>query len=106
MGAKQTGRMARGLAPNERAYIDFGKRSKGRGRRRFAQRTQRSRGKELVHLILCDLCVLCANPILLASLATPARIRSAYRRARRGRSEEHTSELQSLMRTSYAVFCL
>src|SRR3546814_8630173 len=27
-------------------------------------------------------------------------------RMRRGRSEEHTSELQSLMRTSYAVFCL
>src|SRR3546814_1465160 len=25
---------------------------------------------------------------------------------RGGRSEEHTSELQSLMRTSYAVFCL
>src|SRR3546814_1573627 len=25
---------------------------------------------------------------------------------RRGRSEEHTSEPQSLMRTSYAVFCL
>src|SRR3546814_9939126 len=25
---------------------------------------------------------------------------------RRNRSEEHTSELQSLMRTSYAVFCL
>src|SRR3546814_7669087 len=28
------------------------------------------------------------------------------RRCRHGRSEEHTSELQSLMRTSYAVFCL
>src|SRR3546814_18691119 len=28
------------------------------------------------------------------------------RRHRRGRSEEHTSELQSLMRISYAVFCL
>src|SRR3546814_10677806 len=28
------------------------------------------------------------------------------RRARRSRSEEHTSELQSLMRISYAVFCL
>src|SRR3546814_3566524 len=29
------------------------------------------------------------------------------RRSRRGgRSEEHTSELQSLMRISYAVFCL
>src|SRR3546814_2641105 len=27
-------------------------------------------------------------------------------RARFGRSEEHTSELQSLMRISYAVFCL
>src|SRR3546814_1670004 len=28
------------------------------------------------------------------------------RRARPSRSEEHTSELQSLMRISYAVFCL
>src|SRR3546814_6385185 len=27
-------------------------------------------------------------------------------RFKRGRSEEHTSELQSLMRISYAVFCL
>src|SRR3546814_10084633 len=27
-------------------------------------------------------------------------------RRARGRSEEHTSELQSLMRISYAVFCL
>src|SRR3546814_9549215 len=31
-------------------------------------------------------------------------IRAAPRRS--GRSEEHTSELQSLMRISYAVFCL
>src|SRR3546814_14893909 len=29
-----------------------------------------------------------------------------HRPADRGRSEEHTSELQSLMRISYAVFCL
>src|SRR3546814_1102537 len=29
-----------------------------------------------------------------------------YPAAELGRSEEHTSELQSLMRTSYAVFCL
>src|SRR3546814_4584647 len=28
------------------------------------------------------------------------------RKRRAGRSEEHTSELQSLMRISYAVFCL
>src|SRR3546814_15858271 len=31
---------------------------------------------------------------------------SSRRRAAPGRSEEHTSEHQSLMRTSYAVFCL
>src|SRR3546814_3499400 len=36
--------------------------------------------------------------------AVPGRIARAPRRARR--SEEHTSELQSLMRISYAVFCL
>src|SRR3546814_10398313 len=29
-----------------------------------------------------------------------------WQRVRSGRSEEHTSELQSLMRISYAVFCL
>src|SRR3546814_18705361 len=29
-----------------------------------------------------------------------------HHRQRDGRSEEHTSELQSLMRISYAVFCL
>src|SRR3546814_3321247 len=31
---------------------------------------------------------------------------SLLRRRRAARSEEHTSELQSLMRISYAVFCL
>src|SRR3546814_5188027 len=30
----------------------------------------------------------------------------AYRQDEAARSEEHTSELQSLMRISYAVFCL
>src|SRR3546814_9151884 len=38
--------------------------------------------------------------------AVPFRSRSARSRRRRSRSEEHTSELQSLMRISYAVFCL
>src|SRR3546814_5607355 len=33
-------------------------------------------------------------------------LRSAADAMRDGRSEEHTSELQSLMRISYAVFCL
>src|SRR3546814_3645577 len=32
--------------------------------------------------------------------------RVAFHIVRKIRSEEHTSELQSLMRTSYAVFCL
>src|SRR3546814_14263588 len=36
----------------------------------------------------------------------PAPARSGGADANRGRSEEHTSELQSLMRISYAVFCL
>src|SRR3546814_4255261 len=45
-------------------------------------------------------------------LAAPRAARRAARAADRGngnldaRSEEHTSELQSLMRISYAVFCL
>src|SRR3546814_15189482 len=34
------------------------------------------------------------------------RKRRQHRRATPKRSEEHTSELQSLMRISYAVFCL
>src|SRR3546814_1211730 len=39
--------------------------------------------------------VACASPAYAARRGLPQR-----------RSEEHTSELQSLMRTSYAVFCL
>src|SRR3546814_7921977 len=35
-----------------------------------------------------------------------AYLRSPYRSCEPLRSEEHTSELQSLMRISYAVFCL
>src|SRR3546814_2870742 len=34
------------------------------------------------------------------------RLMAPWRRGRLDRSEEHTSELQSLMRNSYAVFCL
>src|SRR3546814_2459067 len=44
----------------------------------------------------------------LIRLDQPARLRSFHRELRVAdqRSEEHTSELQSLMRISYAVFCL
>src|SRR3546814_3309204 len=34
------------------------------------------------------------------------RVYRVFQPAATGRSEEHTSELQSLMRNSYAVFCL
>src|SRR3546814_7348964 len=45
--------------------------------------------------------------VLPRGCAVPAgRGQHADRTARAKRSEEHTSELQSLMRTSYAVFCL
>src|SRR3546814_1235003 len=46
-------------------------------------------------------------PASLASVRGVHRRLSDRARCRRaGRSEEHTSELQSLMRISYAVFCL
>src|SRR3546814_2560613 len=62
-------------------------------------------------------------PLILGALRKPAKISqlspqkqrrqnsirtipTAIQRSPRRRSEEHTSELQSLMRISYAVFCL
>src|SRR3546814_1621004 len=41
-----------------------------------------------------------------ADKATPAQQDALLTLAMEDRSEEHTSELQSLMRISYAVFCL
>src|SRR3546814_10518909 len=51
--------------------------------------------------------VLVASPSAAIAAAT-ATVPAAARRfaSAFGRSEEHTSELQSLMRNSYAVFCL
>src|SRR3546814_5546981 len=40
------------------------------------------------------------------ALANPPYLINAQQRLYRDRSEEHTSELHSLMRISYAVFCL
>src|SRR3546814_1299280 len=52
-----------------------------------------------------------AGPVRVAAFEQPARMRDHHRGDLPGdaallRSEEHTSELQSLMRISYAVFCL
>src|SRR3546814_16218038 len=49
------------------------------------------------------------NRVLGKAVHTPKQGIASIQRAQRiafDRSEEHTSELQSLMRTSYAVFCL
>src|SRR3546814_4591531 len=51
------------------------------------------------------------SPCMIAPRSTPAAKRSWSQPTRSewadvARSEEHTSELQSLMRISYAVFCL
>src|SRR3546814_4957622 len=46
-----------------------------------------------------------AGPQMLEGDRPGNELTAAFQR-RQPRSEEHTSELQSLMRTSYAVFCL
>src|SRR3546814_9530018 len=43
---------------------------------------------------------------MVTTAATPMTMQRIVRNDRNRRSEEHTSELQSLMRISYAVFCL
>src|SRR3546814_10879802 len=49
--------------------------------------------------ISAEIAVAAARELFAAGWRTPEKMREA-------RSEEHTSELQSLMRLSYAVFCL
>src|SRR3546814_2322056 len=66
------------------------------GRGRFRQRASRA-------------CARCARSRNHPRATAPADRTTAARcrvRVAAGRSEEHTSELQSLMRISYAVFCL
>src|SRR3546814_7919303 len=48
------------------------------------------------------------SPISISTWATMLNLQDRFGRPSNGssRSEEHTSELQSLMRISYAVFCL
>src|SRR3546814_2067305 len=47
-----------------------------------------------------------ADPVAAAVEAARLRLRPILMTSLAFRSEEHTSELQSLMRNSYAVFCL
>src|SRR3546814_3707057 len=48
----------------------------------------------------------CSEKPVLQIMGSSATALDRNRRTIPSRSEEHTSELQSLMRTSYAVFCL
>src|SRR3546814_3959968 len=47
-----------------------------------------------------------AAPIVIDTVSGPAAVLPSSVKPASARSEEHTSELQSLMRISYAVFCL
>src|SRR3546814_1029170 len=47
-----------------------------------------------------------AQVLLASPTTTPERLETLCSQVQGYRSEEHTSELQSLMRISYAVFCL
>src|SRR3546814_5744417 len=58
-------------------------------------------GKDHSHAVPPATCALVANALNMSAL-----VRANCSPGWFGRSEEHTSELQSLMRISYAVFCL
>src|SRR3546814_3862603 len=63
-------------------------------------------GKEVAPLGPADRTITDVGISAAALNASPAPAAPAGTQQQDGRSEEHTSELQSLMRISYAVFCL
>src|SRR3546814_1986934 len=60
-------------------------------------------GRAHFHQIVNLLQLVVGDRAVLPAVMGPGRAKQCIER---GRSEEHTSELQSLMRISYAVFCL
>src|SRR3546814_8191724 len=71
--------------------------------------TSRPIGEVVHHLFICELWlnIYQSSPMATSRCASLGRITGAIEpRLPLDRSEEHTSELQSLMRISYAVFCL
>src|SRR3546814_2671282 len=90
--------------------IDGGELTRQRGDRpcgQLAHRGWRHRRLLLLSLDQHDHLTASAQPV--AQLTLPRRRCNVTPQAvaeHAGRSEEHTSELQSLMRISYAVFCL
>src|SRR3546814_8400204 len=68
-------------------------------------RTRRapSRLRAALRRSVASVCVGCSHPL---RLRQGWNARRSHPKSATTRSEEHTSELQSLMRISYAVFCL
>src|SRR3546814_5270131 len=103
----QAGNLARTQRLDSRAPI--GPRRVDRDRRPFAERLRVARVERLRRFAgrifeLVERAARCVQPRL--GLAAQRDETVQRRRLLWGRSEEHTSELQSLMRISYAVFCL
>src|SRR3546814_1783345 len=75
----------------------------------FETWTKRSPGRSPVAINACNssrrasICAIRSGEIFVIA---PALLRKQEPSVAKDRSEEHTSELQSLMRISYAVFCL
>src|SRR3546814_10205617 len=73
---------------------------------------QEQNGRSLFHPGRCEECERCGDQVRLSQARQGTASRQEQGQSQgvgeilRRRSEEHTSELQSLMRISYAVFCL
>src|SRR3546814_9277355 len=95
-GVGQSRRIDAAVADHPRPVGGAGRAVRETAARRYADRDPRGAGGAEPGLF--RLSALIVQPVQAA----------AHRAARRAgaRSEEHTSELQSLMRNSYAVFCL
>src|SRR3546814_7878863 len=87
------------VAPDARLSPDRRRTAPGELRRRLA-RCRARRGEGLMHHHHRD-----SGSGTAVDPAVRDELRENLRPARWRRSEEHTSELQSLMRISYAVFC-
>src|SRR3546814_8339849 len=76
---------------------------------RVRHATKRNIGRAQLHMFFCAMLGLFRGDFLIPEAQGRGERHSGGERVHPdiiGRSEEHTSELQSLMRISYAVFCL
>src|SRR3546814_2188052 len=74
-------------------------------RRRQAERAAIDAALDRIDAGEYGYCLQCGEEIAAARLEHNPAVANCIECAREARSEEHTSELQSLMRISYAVFC-